>query len=371
MIKCQVVMNALDKAAPRHLAESWDTIGLMVGSPAQTVEKIFVCLDISEETVGQAIAKGCDMMVSHHPLFFKPLKNIRTDLPQGKLLQKIIQADMSVFSAHTNLDIAAGGVNDVLAARIGLQNTKDFVVTQEEALLKLVVFVPKAQAELVKRALGRAGAGQIGQYEDCMFSVPGTGQFLPMEGSQPFCGTKGKMEIVEEIRIETVFPAARQRQIVRELLAVHPYEEPAYDLYPLKNTGEIFSLGRIGELPEVLTVEAFAESVKKALPSKSLRYVSAGARRIKRVALCSGSGAEFISKAAFMGADVYVTGDVRYHEAQKARESGMHLIDAGHFGTEMPVVNVLAAYLQKESQAGGWNVEVYADTCSEDIFQSL
>lgn len=371
MIKCQVVMNALDQIAPRQLAESWDTVGLMVGSPAQPVEKIFVCLDISEETLSMAQAAGCDMMVSHHPLFFKPIKNIRTDLPQGRLLQKIIQAQMSVFSAHTNLDIAAGGVNDVLAERIGLIHIEPFVVTGEEALLKLVAFVPKTAAEAVKEALGRAGAGKIGNYSNCMFSLDGEGQFLPMAGSQPFLGSEGKLETTAECRIETVFPAAQQKKIIRALLNVHPYEEPAYDLYPLKNTGTVFSLGRMGELSEPMPLKDFAKKVQQSLPTGVLRYVSAGERLVKKVALCSGSGAEFISKAAFMGADVYLTGDVRYHEAQKARECGMHLIDAGHFGTEMPVVEVLAQYLRQESQRGGWNVEIQTDTDSKDIFQSL
>lgn len=371
MIKCQVAMDALEKIAPRYLAEDWDNVGLMTGSPAQDVHKIFVCLDVTQEVVLRALEAGCDMIVSHHPLIFKPIKNLRSDLPQGKLLQSIVENHLIVFSAHTNLDIADGGVNDVLAERIGLKNLRPFVPTEEEELIKLVVFVPEKQAAAVRTAIGDAGAGAIGNYSHCSFSAKGEGSFFPGEKTHPFIGNPGKMEKVEEVRVETILPLQLKNKVLRAMLKAHPYEEAAYDIYPLKNTGKTMSLGRFGELAEPVAIEKFAALIKKVLPVDGVRFVRGGMKMIKKVALCSGSGAEFITKAAYMGADVYVTGDVKYHEAQKAEQLGMHLIDAGHFGTEMPVVRVLADLLRQAAANGKWKIEVLADEESQDIFHTI
>jgi dinuclear metal center YbgI/SA1388 family protein len=371
MIKCQVAMDALEKIAPRRLAEDWDNVGLMTGSPAQAVHKIFVCLDVTQAVVLRAVESGCDMIVSHHPLIFKPIKNLRSDLPQGKLLQSILENHLIVFSAHTNLDITDGGVNDVLAEKIGLTNLQPFVSTEEEELVKLVVFVPEEQADAVRFAIGDAGAGAIGGYSHCSFSARGEGMFLPGEGTHPFVGIPGKMEKVDEVKIETILPLRIKNKVVRAMLKAHPYEEVAYDIYPLKNTGKTMSLGRFGELVDPLEIEEFAALVKKSLPVDGVRFVRGGKKLIKKVALCSGSGAEFITKAAYMGADAYVTGDVKYHEAQKAEQLGMHLIDAGHFGTEMPVVQVLADLLRRAAIEGKWKIEVLADEESQDVFHTI
>ena len=371
MIKCQVAMDALEKIAPRYLAEDWDNVGLMTGSPAQAVHKIFVCLDVTQDVVFRAIEAGCNMIVSHHPLIFKPIKNLRSDLPQGKLLQSILENHLIVFSAHTNLDIADGGVNDVLAEKIGLKNLQPFVITEEEALVKLVVFVPEKQAAAVRAAIGDAGAGAIGSYSHCSFSGKGEGSFLPGPDTHPFIGKPGVVEKVEEVRVETILPLKLKNKVLRAMLKAHPYEEAAYDVYPLENSGKQMSLGRFGELDEALTVEAFATLIKTALPIDGLRFVRGGTKLIKKVALCSGSGAEFIAKAAYMGADAYVTGDVKYHEAQKAEQLGMHLVDAGHFGTEMPVVRVLADLLRLAAAKGKWKIEVLADEESQDIFHMI
>lgn len=371
MVKCQVVMEAIDALAPRALAESWDNVGLMAGSPAQDVHKILVCLDVSESLVKRAVQGGFDMIVSHHPLFFKPLKNLRTDLPQGRLLQLLLENRIAVFSAHTNLDIASGGVNDVLAELLGLENIQPFARTGEEELVKLVVFVPQAQAGLVREAIGDAGAGHIGRYSHCSFQTAGQGSFLPLAGTQPFIGEPGRLETVAEVRLETILPARLQHKVIKAMLKAHPYEEVAYDLYPLKNAGDVMSLGRIGQLPKARTVEDFARDVKRILPGDTVRLVCGGRKMIRKIALCSGSGAEFIAKAAYMGADAYVTGDVKYHDAQKAEQLGIHVIDAGHFGTEMPIVRVLAEKLAACAEQGRWNIAVEADAVSRDLFQTV
>lgn len=370
-VKCQVIMDALENLAPRYLAESWDNVGLLVGSPTQTVEKILVCLDVSEAVVEQAIAENIQMIVAHHPLIFKSLKNLRTDLPQGRVLAKLLKHDIIVFAAHTNLDTVNGGVNDVLAECLALTEVRPLTVSYQEPLVKLVIFVPLSHAGEVQIAIGKAGAGHIGNYSNCSFQVQGKGAFMPLEGTHPFVGKVGELESVDEVRIETILPERMMNKVVKAMRKAHPYEEAAYDIYPLKNIGVSMGLGRIGLLETSLKIEAFAEKVKAALNVSHVRMIGNKDREIRKVALCSGSGAEFISKAAFAGADVLVTGDVKYHEAQKALEYGLHVIDAGHFATEMPIAKRVAAYLEECALRGKWQIGIQADALSQDIFTML
>lgn len=368
MVKCQVVMDAMEKLAPRKLAETWDNPGLLLGSPAQEIRRILVCLDVRPEIATRAVAEGFDLIVAHHPLIFHALKKIRTDLPEGRLLATLLKGDVAVLAAHTNLDIAAGGVNDVLAARIGLHSLTPFHVTAREALVKLAVYVPTAQAESVRSAVTAAGAGHIGRYRDCTFQVMGQGSFLPEEGTHPFIGEVGRLARVEEVRIETIFPAEREGRVLRAMKKAHPYEEPAYDLYPLRNAGREESLGRVGYLPVPLSADDFAAQVKENIGAAYVRLVRADDRPVQKVALCSGSGAEFIDQAAILGCDAYVTGDVRYHDAQRAAALGLHVVDAGHFATEQIVVPVLARRLTEALAKAKGGVEVVADDGARDFF---
>ncbi|MBP2633003.1 MAG: NGG1p interacting factor 3 protein [Firmicutes bacterium] len=367
-VKCQVIMDAIEALAPRYLAESWDNVGLLVGSPAQTIAKVMICLDVSEDVIQRAIAQQVDLIISHHPLIFKPFKNLRTDLAQGRLLGQLLKANIAVYAAHTNLDTAVGGVNDVLAQKLDLHKVEPLTISYQEELVKLAVFVPVGYAGIVQEAIGTAGAGHIGNYSHCNFQVEGRGNFLPLAGAKPFIGKQGELESVDEIRIETIMPQKIMNKVVKAMLKVHPYEEVAYDLYPLKNTGGKFGLGRIGQLEESMKAEEFAHKAKLALDIANVRLVGEKHKIIKKVALCSGSGAEFIGKAAYAGADILVTGDVKYHEAQKALESGINLLDAGHFGTEMPIVKVVATYLEQCNDKGKWQVDISYDTLSKDLF---
>jgi len=368
MVKCQVVLEAMEQIASRRLAEEWDNVGLLLGSPAQPVQKIFVCLDVSEAVVDRAVAEGYDMIVSHHPFIFRAMKCIRTDLPLGRMLQKLMKNNIAVYAAHTNLDIATGGVNDVLAGLIGLVDLQPFEVMQTEELMKLVVFVPRDYARAVREAIGREDAGHIGSYSHCSFTTAGQGEFLPLEGTHPFIGQQRKLETVEEVRVETIVSAKLQKRVVKAMLAAHPYEEVGYDLYPLKNEGKIESMGRVGILPKAITIEELAIKLRDVLPTEHVRFVKSGERLVKKIALCSGSGAEFISKAFFSGADAYVTGDVKYHDAQRAVELGIHVVDGGHFGTEMPAVKVLGNRLREELSKVKGLVEIGVDNRSKDFF---
>ncbi|MDR3565171.1 MAG: Nif3-like dinuclear metal center hexameric protein [Negativicutes bacterium] len=368
-VKCQTIIDAVHELAPLHLAESWDNVGLLVGCADQAINKILVALDVTPELALRATNEGVDMIIAHHPLIFEPLTSIRTDQPLGRTLASLIKADIALLAVHTNLDAAAKGVNDVLADRLGLRGKRPLVVSQQEKLLKLVVFVPASHSEEVRAAITGAGAGHIGNYSDCTFQTTGTGTFLPLPGTSPFTGQQGKLEYAPEIRLETILPATLSRKVVGAMLQAHPYEEVAYDLYPLENQSPATGLGRLGELAETMTFGEFAAKVKIALQADHVRAVGDSRRLVKIVAVCGGAGASVISQAAAAGADVLVTGDVKYHEAQAAQQMGLAVIDAGHFATERPAVDGIASYLKDCAARGDWSVTINTDILSKDVFQ--
>jgi dinuclear metal center YbgI/SA1388 family protein len=365
-VSCQTIINLVEKYAPKKMAEEWDNIGLQVGNPAQSISCIFLSLDLNEAILEEAQASGAEMLIVHHTPFFKPLQSLRTDLPQGRLMQKIVQQGMVLYAAHTNLDATVGGVNDVLARKLELQQVELLTASWHEKLYKLAVFVPREYIEKVSEAICQVGAGWIGNYAHCTFRTNGRGTFLPLEGTQPFIGQKGKLENVEEIRLETIIPEARLERVIRALLKAHPYEEVAYDLYPLANEGEKTGIGRIGFLPSSLTLKEFINLVKERLALSMVRYCGELEKKVEKVALCGGSGASYLARAVFLGADVYLTADLKYHEAQEAIARDLALVDAGHFGTERPVIDVLATYLQQE--LGQKGVQVVVSQINSDPF---
>ncbi|WP_196593131.1 Nif3-like dinuclear metal center hexameric protein [Pectinatus sottacetonis] len=368
MISCQTIIEAMEKIAPHNLAEEWDNPGLLIGDPAQKINKLIVCLDVNNNVINTALKEKCDMIISHHPFIFHPLKKIRTDLPQGKSIQTLLANNIAVFAAHTNLDSALGGINDYLCHLWGLHNTIPLNTASTEELIKLIVFVPVDYAEKVRLAIGKAGAGFVGKYSNCSFESNGTGHFLPLPGTNPFIGEIGKTASVNETKIETIFPAKIQSKVIKAMLKAHPYEEAAYELHSLKPTNIFTGLGRIGELSTAIDLEDFTAMIKNTLPVKNIRLVKSNNKKIKKAALCSGTGAEFINRAKFMGADIYITGDVKYHEAQKAQELNMNLIDAGHFGTEFPIVKYLAKKLETIATKNKWQIKVLHDKASVDPF---
>lgn len=371
MLKCQVLMDAMDKLAPRYLAEDWDNVGLLLGSPSQEINKVLTCLDVTEAIIDRAIAENYDMIISHHPFLFRSIKRITTDKPLGRMIQKILSHNIAIFAAHTNLDTTFGGVNDVLAQHLNLTDVKPLTIGYREEILKLGVNVPVDYADKVREAIGKAGAGHIGNYSDCTFQYSGQGRFTPLEGANPFIGKQAKNEVVEEVRIETVMPAKIKNRVIKAMLKAHPYEVPAYDILPTQNCYYENGIGRIGILAEAMSIEYFAKMLKQNLPGNTFRLVKSNEKPVHKVALCSGAGVEFLDKAAMQGADTYVTGDVKYHDAQHAQELGINLIDAGHFGTETPVVETIANYLQQEALQNKWQIEITADTNSIDVFQTI
>ncbi|EIT85198.1 hypothetical protein A374_10660 [Fictibacillus macauensis ZFHKF-1] len=360
------VIGELHKLAPKHLAYEGDPIGLQVGNLALPVEKVMVVLDVLEPVVDEAIAKGVQLIIAHHPMIYRPLKNIDTATSQGRMIEKLLRHNITVYAAHTNLDIAKGGVNDWLAEALHLEQTSLLQVTAKETLYKLAVYVPTTHVEEVKEALAAAGAGHIGDYSHCTFSSEGTGTFKPLEGSQPFLGSQGDIEHVREVKLETVLPSNRLSRVLSAMHNVHPYEEVAYDVYELQNEHKTYGIGIVGTLHEALSFDAFIQHVKGTLGVASLRAVKGHDRLIKKVAVVGGDGNKFIHAALAKGADVLVTGDLYYHTAHDAQYAGLSVVDPGHH-IEKIMKPRLCEYLQK-ALAGHYATEVMASTQSTDPF---
>jgi dinuclear metal center YbgI/SA1388 family protein len=284
------VIQLFESFAPKSLAMEGDKIGLQVGTLNKPIHKVMITLDVLEEVVDEAISKKVDLIIAHHPPIFRPLKQIVTDQPSGRLFEKCIKHDIAVYAAHTNLDVAIGGVNDLLAEALGLREIDVLVPTASVKLKKLVTFVPKDHTEKVREAVSQAGAGHIGNYSHCTFNVEGTGTFLPLEGTNPFIGQRGQLERVDEVRLETIFPETIERKVINALLKSHPYEEVAYDIYALENEGMTYGLGRVGKLEKEMTLKEFAEHVKTSLDVKAVRVVGNLEDKIKKVAVLGGDG---------------------------------------------------------------------------------
>ncbi|MBO8168859.1 MAG: Nif3-like dinuclear metal center hexameric protein [Thermoanaerobacteraceae bacterium] len=369
MVSCETVYKVIEEMAPLERAEKWDNVGLQIGEPEAPVQKVLVTLDITEQVVDEAVFEKADLIVSHHPFIFDSVKKIRFDEPKGRMIKKLICNNIMVYVAHTNLDKADEGVNHYLAQCLGLKDTRVLAPSGSEKLYKLVVFVPQDYIDQVRTAIGDAGAGWIGNYSHCTFRTPGQGTFKPLEGADPFIGEVGDLEQVEEYRLETIVPAAKLKPVLKAMFDSHPYEEVAYDLYPLANKGKEYGLGRIGSLPEFETLEAFALKVKQVLGTDQVGVVGDIQRPISKVAVCGGAGASMVDSALKHGAEVLLTGDIKFHQAQEALARGLAVVDAGHYATERVIVPVVARRLQEK--LADKKVEIILSTENTNPWQYL
>jgi len=363
----QAFISLFESFAPKSLAVEGDKIGLMVGTLNKPVKKVMIALDVLEEVIDEAIREEVDLIIAHHPLIFRPLKQVNTDTAAGRIIEKSIKHNITIYAAHTNLDIANGGVNDLMAEALGLKECEILSETERVKLKKLVVFVPKAEADHVRSAMAESGAGHIGNYSHCTFNSEGVGTFLPLEGADPFIGKQGELESVEEVKIETIVPENLQNKVIRAMLQAHPYEEPAYDIYPLDNRGEAFGLGRIGYLEEEMTLGEFAEHVKQAFDVKGARVVGALHTKVKKVAVLGGDGNKYMSAARFKGADVFVTGDVYYHVAHDAMMDGLNIVDPGH-NVEKIMKEGVKKWLEASLSKKKYDTEVIVSKVNTDPF---
>ena len=361
------ITGIINKKYPFTLAEKWDNVGLQIGAPSDQITNIMVALDPLPAVLDEAITRGCNLLVTHHPLIFSPIRQINSSTIVGNSILKSIQGGLAIVSMHTNYDIAQDGLNDVLAEQLDLEATRPLKILHYDDLVKLIVFVPSAQLEAVRSALF-VHTVPIGNYRNCTFATTGQGTFLPLTGAQPAIGTIGMLEQVQEERLELLIQKSRLTKAIKTLLSVHPYEEPAFDCYPLLNESMPVGLGRVGRLPEPLTLQAYSSYIAARLGCRSVRLVGAPDRLIHKVALCSGSGASLIADAVRAGADLLVTGDIKYHEARDAETQGIALLDAGHFATEQLMVTAIQRFLATELKDAGYQTEVYASTAEHDPF---
>jgi dinuclear metal center YbgI/SA1388 family protein len=370
-VKCQTIAGILEELAPRRLAQSWDNVGLLVGEGKQEVRKVMVCLDVPEWVAEEAVSNGVDMIVAHHPMIFNGIKKVNSDTAAGRKLLSLIKNNISLYCLHTNYDIAAGGLNDIFAKELGFTSFEVIEEAYREKLLKLVVYVPEGHEDTVMNAMCSAGAGYIGKYSSCTFRTKGTGTFEPQAEANPFIGAAGRLESVEEYRLETIVPEKLLSRVVREMLKVHPYEEAAYDIYETRNEGEVMGFGRLCQLEKEISLIDFAEKVKKALGANHIRYAGAPDTMIKKAALMNGAGNKFVSNARFAGADVLVTGDMQYHELLDALEMGLCVIDAGHYATERAMIRYIAEYLRSRFDQLKLDVEVVESSANKEILRVL
>lgn len=334
-ITSETIFQTMEKLAPKSLAYDWDNVGLQIGSYRKKVKKVMITLDVMESTVDEAIENDIDLIIAHHPLLFSRINKINIDHPQGRIITKLIKHDISVYASHTNLDIAQHGVNDQLSYQLGIDSLQPLVDVQTKKLYKIVVYVPETHQEDVRNALSNGGAGHIGNYSHCTFQTKGEGTFKPLEGTNPYIGTKNKLEFVDEVKIETIIDESKLSSVIKKMITAHPYEEVAYDVYPLYNQGEAYGLGRIGCIEEAIPLSIFCEKVKKSYNLKHIRVTGDLTKQIKKVAILGGSGEKYIEEAKQMGADVYITGDVTFHQAQLAWQLGLAVIDIGHYSEKI------------------------------------
>ncbi|MCS7217137.1 MAG: Nif3-like dinuclear metal center hexameric protein [Candidatus Bipolaricaulota bacterium] len=338
------VVGYLEERFPRVLAEEWDRTGLQVGTLQGPCRRVLVALDLALAHLPLLV--GVDLVVVHHPLLFQPLEAVRPETPLGQKLRALLAAGTALYALHTPYDAAQGGLNDLLAAHLGLQGTRP--LRPRGRLFKLVVYVPPSHEEAVAQALFRAGAGKIGKYGHCSFRTRGTGTFLPEEGAQPFLGAVGREEHVEEVRLETIVPEERVEGAVQAMLEAHPYEEVAYDVYPLAHRVGFHGLGRVGTLPAPVPAAALVQTFAERLGMEGPKAVFGPTERaVTRVAVCGGSAGDLVPAALQAQAELLLAGEMGYHRVQEAVEAGLTVALFGHAETERPFVGHVAQLLRE------------------------
>jgi dinuclear metal center YbgI/SA1388 family protein len=340
------ICELIEEVAPLALQESYDNAGLLVGNSQMEVTSILISIDITEEVIDEAIRKKCNLIISHHPLIFSGLKRLTGQNEVQRCVAKAIKNDVAIYAAHTNLDNVLSGVSGKMADKIGLKNVK-ILQPKQNALLKLITYVPKLQSYGVREALFQAGAGQIGNYDNCSFNSEGVGTFKANENAIPFVGTIDEMHSESETKIEVILPEYLKFKVLEALLKIHPYEEPAYDFIPLKNDWNQIGAGVVGELEHPEDELIFLNRIKSIFNNPTIRHTHLLGKPIKRVALCGGSGSSFLSDAIAAHADVYVSGDFKYHEFFDA-DNRILIADIGHFESEQFTKDIFYEIITKK-----------------------
>ncbi len=342
----QDIVRHLETIAPLPFQESYDNAGLITGERTAEISSALITLDVTEEVLDEAIMGKYGLIISHHPLIFKGIKRITGSNEVERCLIKAIKHDIAIYASHTNLDSITGGVNSKICEKIGLENCR-ILSPASNQLLKLVTYVPEGHLEKVREALYTAGAGVIGNYDQCSFSSKGTGTFRANEGSNPFVGTKGKLHTEPEFRLETIVPRHLSAKVVSALANSHPYEEVAYDLVSLENDFSSVGTGMVGELHTPAEVTTFLNLVKTLFGCQMIKHTALPGRKFKKIAVCGGSGSFLISKAISEGADLFISADFKYHDYFEA-DKRIVLADIGHYESEQFTKEVLKEIVLKK-----------------------
>lgn len=340
------IVHYLEESFPLSLQESYDNSGLICGRMDQEVQGVLLCLDSLEATVDEAIAKNCQLIIAHHPIIFKGLKKITGNTYVERVIEKCIQHHISLYAIHTNLDNHINGVNGEIANRLGLKNRR-ILRPMTNQLYKLVVFVPKNSLSVIDSALFQIGVGSIGNYSECHFRTEGIGTFMPNELANPSIGTKNIREEVAEFRVEYLVPKPLIGIALRTLFEAHPYEEVSHEIYPIENQDQRLGAGMIGELPLEMDALSFLKSLKTTFNCQVIRHTEVLSKPIKTVALCGGSGSFLLADAIRSKADIFITGDFKYHEFFDA-ENHLIIADIGHFESEQFTPQLLAEKLKEK-----------------------
>ncbi|MFM2049134.1 MAG: hypothetical protein RI955_1682 [Bacteroidota bacterium] len=346
-MKLSELIQQLETFAHSSLQESYDNAGLIVGNPDTEVSKAIICLDAIEAVMDEAIAENANLIIAHHPIIFSGLKKLNGKNYVERVVIKAIQHNIAIYAIHTNLDNVAHGVNQKIAEKLGLINCK-ILAPKKNLLKKLVTFVPVASARKVRNALFEAGAGSISNYDECSFNMLGKGTFKGNKNTNPTIGTKGNQQEVEEIRMELIFNSFEENKILKALFSHHPYEEVAYDIYALENNHQQIGAGLIGELENEMDELSFLNDTKKTMQTDCIRHSHFIHKKIKKVAVCGGSGSFLLQKAIQSGADAFITGDFKYHEFFDA-DNKILIADIGHYESEQFTIDLLYDYLSKKN----------------------
>lgn len=342
-MECREIIRLMEKLAPTKYALEWDNVGLLVGRDNKDVKTVMVALDSSMAVIEEAVKNNVDMLITHHPLIFSPIKRVNFNDPIGKKIFLLANNDISYYAAHTNLDVAV--MADMAGKMFGLTNTNPLEESYGENIYKISVFVPVSHALKVRDAMTREGAGYIGGYSHCTFMGEGKGSFKALDGSEPYVGMINELTTVDETKIESVVREENLDRVIKAMLKVHPYEEVAYDVYKLENKIDERGIGIRGYINNDATLEEFAEFVKDKLDADTVKICGNPRKKVVTVAISPGAGKSVIKHALKAKVDVLITGDIDHHTALDAWEAGLAIIDAGHFMTEHFVVDYLRDYL--------------------------
>ncbi|UCD90500.1 MAG: Nif3-like dinuclear metal center hexameric protein [Desulfobacterales bacterium] len=365
------IVEIMETVAPIRLAEQWDNVGLQLGQKDWPVRRIWVALDPTFEVIQEACQSGVDLLITHHPLISEPLRSIDFKTPIGSVIKMAIQHHLAIYVAHTNLDSAVEGLNDFLARQIGLEDLKALRHAKPADIYKLVVYVPKEHEQQLLHTLFETAAGEIGPYTCCTFRNSGTGTFRPGSSSKPYSGQIDEISSANEIRLESVVRKDDINNIVRHLRAIHPYETMAYDIYPLKGPGNREGLGRVGSLNKSTDLISYAKTIKERLRLNSIKIAGRSDLIVKTAAVCSGSGSGLMDDFLSSGAEVYISGDLKFHDARAVEAADLGLIDIGHFASEHLMVEMLVGRLKKILSQKDIDINIEACELENDPFIRL